>query len=815
MKQKLLLLFSILSFNLYAQDYQFLGTYTADGVPNYLDGRDKISAETIQMINDALPEGYPVPDYNPHYISAGYDTDIVLDKDADVWVTFVQEGAGYKNVLGFYTYDSNKPQPSKPTPEEITIIFPNVSAQGSGGGLLVGDKVKIGRFTAGTGIGWVLLANGWKNGAVTSGHWQVFSNPDYNPESDPDLKPHNVLLADEENERIILGFEDIRRDYSSCDQDFNDALFYVTANPYDAIRTENFVDVKSATDVSSANDGGLESNGDLARLIAKRNFNRIKNNSFKNTKSKQVTYKAQSQFIKNSQVNLESLLPETGMFGSERAYESSPEDLLAITNATEIFSVDYYQDQKRVAAALASHTEGSIYDHSKVICDRLNGSSLEDIRTIKLAGHRIIMIKVLRRTGQLEYALNFSIQMNAGMNTLFSYWNIGDYPKGNYANFQVWGGTMGQVSTIAKHIIESFTNTQGLKVDNQSKTVPGVFVKQGIYKNGKIHLKLRNNSNASLMQVTANARATELAAEETFQQNIALQGNYEEEVILNIGGIFDAGLEIQAEGSQKTDALYLADGPWGIDYNESETKISEFELEASEIENSDAATYHIERNAKISGDIYGTLNIFRNILPGDLSFYPENFEAIAFNLQHSVPVEVILVSENLTDWDKRYRYTIESSENTKAYNIRLTDFKNDSGQFDGKQALKGIVFSVKGDYKQFKTFTVNVADVKFTDFIEIPQNEKPIAVVETPDKKAYNYPNPFRGSTNLVLPKSGKQAKVTIFDMGGRVVHQEEYVLQHAEIEVPLQLHGVSPGMYHSIIKVDNNDTMNVRLIIK
>lgn len=407
MKQKLLLFFSILCFNLYAQDYQFLGTYTADGVPNYLDGRDKVSAETIQMINDAVPEGYPVPDYNPHYISAGYDTDLILDKDADVWVTFVQEGAGYKNVLGFYTYDSNAPQPPKPNPEDITIIFPNVSAQGSGGGLLVGDKVKIGSFSAGTGIGWVLLANGWKNGTVTSGHWQLFSNPDYNPEADPDLRLHNILLADEENQRIILGFEDIRRDYASCDQDFNDALFYVTANPYDAIRTANFVDVKSATDVSSANDGGLESNGDLARLIAKRNFNRIKNNSFKNIKSKQATYKAQSQFIKNSQVNLESLLPETGMFGSERAYESSPVDLLAITNANTIFSVDYYQDEKRVAAALASHTEGSIYDHSKVICDRLNGSSLEDIRTIKLAGHQIIMIKVLRKTGQLEYALNF------------------------------------------------------------------------------------------------------------------------------------------------------------------------------------------------------------------------------------------------------------------------------------------------------------------------------------------------------------------------------------------------------------------------
>lgn len=401
------------------------------------------------------------------------------------------------------------------------------------------------------------------------------------------------------------------------------------------------------------------------------------------------------------------------------------------------------------------------------------------------------------------------------MNTLYSYWNIGDYPKGNYTNFQVWGGTMGQVSTIAKHIIESFTDTQGLQVDTKSKLVPGVFVKKGIYKNGKIHLKLRNNSNATLMQVKANARATELDTEEIFQQNITLRGSYEEEVVLNIGGIFDAGLEIQAEGSQRTDALYLADGPWGIDYNDSETRISAFSLKASNIENNDAATYHVERNAKVSGEIYGTLNIFRNILPGDLNFYPESYEALAFSLQHNIPVEVILVTEGLTDWNKRYRYYIEPSENIKAYNIRLTDFGNEDQKFNGKEALKGIVFSVQGDYKQFKTFAVNVENLQFTNFKEVPEKEQPVAVVDTPIKKAYNYPNPFRGSTNLVLPKSGKQAEVTIFDMGGKVIHQKNYTLDNDEIEVPVQLHGVSPGIYHSVIQVDDNEKMTVGLIIK
>ncbi len=87
--------------------------------------------------------------------------------------------------MGFYTYDINNQSSTAPQPEDITIIFPNASVLGSGGGLQTGDKVKIGNFPAGTGIGWVLLANAWNLGSssVGSGLWQLYSNPDYNPES--------------------------------------------------------------------------------------------------------------------------------------------------------------------------------------------------------------------------------------------------------------------------------------------------------------------------------------------------------------------------------------------------------------------------------------------------------------------------------------------------------------------------------------------------------------------------------------------------------------------------------------------------------
>lgn len=50
-----------------AQEYQFLGTYTQNGTSEYFDEKDTVSPETLNMIADALPESYPVPQFNPQY----------------------------------------------------------------------------------------------------------------------------------------------------------------------------------------------------------------------------------------------------------------------------------------------------------------------------------------------------------------------------------------------------------------------------------------------------------------------------------------------------------------------------------------------------------------------------------------------------------------------------------------------------------------------------------------------------------------------------------------------------------------------------
>lgn len=811
MKQLLLLAALVFNSLLFAQNYQFLGEYDVLGVPLYLEEDDVVTQATLDLVSNSLPEGYPVPVYNPQYISAGYDTDLIITQDAEVWVTFVKEGAGYKNVLGFYTYDLANPGTEIPEPEAITIIFPNVSEGGYGGGLSAGNKVKIGDFTAGTGIGWVLLANGWYNTTVTAGQWQLYSNPDYNPEEDASLRNHNVLLSDPDNERILLGFEDIRRDYASCDNDFNDAVFYITANPYTALRIGNVANVSMAADVSSGNDGGLESNGNLAALIAKRNFKRALENSFLNKKALQAPFTAANTNTKSSNTVLAGLFPDTGMFGTETTYISSPDDLTGITNADEIFSIDYYMDDNRVAAALATKTTGSVYDHSKVICDRLNGSSLEDVRTIQLQGHEIIMVKLKRANGITEYALSFSVTETAVENILHSYWNIAQYPAADFTNFQLWGANMGQVCSIANHILNQLEDEKPVTAVEIENRIPSVFVKKGTYKNGELTLDVVNKSMASVMTFEGNIKATEYADTESITQQIALTPEYNQTVQVTTGGMFDIGFSVYADTSVREDGLYLADGPWGIDYNEVQANLAAFTINPYTPETeSQYDTYIIERDAAASGSVYGTVNLFRNILPGELTLDASGYEAVGFDLQSSHAVEVVMVTEGLDNWENRLRYQLQPAGNVTSAYIALNDFSNTAGEsFEGEN-IKGFVFSVIGNYTSFEPFNISISALRLGTMAALGNNVTELATTE----KMYIYPNPFGESTTIVLPQFTERAAVQLTDMTGRAILNYNYNnLTRNEIEIKVP--GAPKGVYFITVTTAENKKYQTRCIIQ
>jgi LruC domain-containing protein len=198
---------------------------------------DNISfAALMNQIDASLPNGVPV---KSKYIATEIPTDLKIERLADVWITFVHEGADYRNTLAYYTYPTGNPPTNENQIDNANVIFPNCSLIGGNGegNMISGDKVKIGRFPAGTSIGFVLLQNAFLgNGSINFNATKFFSTEGINPEGDLAKKRHNVILHNVSQRTFLIGFEDINRmPGQGSDQDFNDLIFYAQSNPVEAI----------------------------------------------------------------------------------------------------------------------------------------------------------------------------------------------------------------------------------------------------------------------------------------------------------------------------------------------------------------------------------------------------------------------------------------------------------------------------------------------------------------------------------------------------------------------------------------------------
>lgn len=234
----------------------YMGTYSNLGLPNYLENPgDVLSTSFLDDINSSLPSNSSVPLNNPQYLANSNEFEIVVESLSDVWVTFVTEGAGYRNSLAYYVYDTGNPPTSAAQIDSVFVIFPNASLKYSGGELYPGDKVHLGRFPAGKSISWILFQNAYKQSTndININAQRIYSKKEFNPEANLSDKQHNVQLTDNGRQLLLNGFEDILRDQPGCDHDFEDMIFYVTANPWTGIVTNNSPAVTPAID--SDNDG--------------------------------------------------------------------------------------------------------------------------------------------------------------------------------------------------------------------------------------------------------------------------------------------------------------------------------------------------------------------------------------------------------------------------------------------------------------------------------------------------------------------------------------------------------------------------------
>lgn len=182
-----------------------------------------------------FPDGKNNMITNPDLFANNTNKRILLTSESEVYITFINEEAGWKNSLGYYTYNVNNP-PTSADALQKNILFPNVSKTGDGGALTPGDMIQIGtgKFKAGTVIGFYLISIGWNNGLVTDGRYTLFTDMNLN-----NNQQQHLLFKEKGCGEIVMTFEDIRQDdhLSYQDNDFNDVIFTISDNKNKKVST--------------------------------------------------------------------------------------------------------------------------------------------------------------------------------------------------------------------------------------------------------------------------------------------------------------------------------------------------------------------------------------------------------------------------------------------------------------------------------------------------------------------------------------------------------------------------------------------------
>ena len=208
--------------------YESLAPYNSSGEPDKLL-KDTIPPSLLNYVQQTIRKGINMTVSHPEFFSGNTNADLAIIKSSsDVYVTFVSGNAAYSNTLAFYTFPTNNPPQSDKDIKLITYIFPNAGRKSP---LNPGDKMFLGKFSAGTTIGFVILQNAWDTSKsfLNSNVIHFCSTDAINPESVPALKKHGILYTNYTyDNKLLISFEDYDRSKPGCDNDFADVIFYCT-----------------------------------------------------------------------------------------------------------------------------------------------------------------------------------------------------------------------------------------------------------------------------------------------------------------------------------------------------------------------------------------------------------------------------------------------------------------------------------------------------------------------------------------------------------------------------------------------------------
>jgi hypothetical protein len=507
---------------------------------------------------------------------------------------------------------------------------------------------------------------------------------------------------------------------------------------------------------TSGDDNGIESNGNMASQLALRNYRRmVESRSIKKDQRLAVmnSYSHAGMLtgnLKSAKVDpgfstgINMLLPENGPVQT-KAFISTPEDLLNITNAREIFAVDYLQENNsRRAAILAISTEPSrVYEHTKVICDRLIGAELHEVRMVEISGKPFIMSKLVHPDGYVDYSVSFIVQQANNGFVVDSRWYNDEYRILNtddIFNFQVWGAAPQFTVELVENILENIHKSGRVRYQNalEKPSIPQVYVQSGRYTSGGLLLNLVNKAGANQITLTGNKTTYENGEREPLHVTMSIPAGELVEVFIPTGYMFDAGFAITNNKHDAADVLYYADGPWMFDYDPGNSTVTNFATFA-ETQDILSKTTKVERDATFAGNVRTYASMFRALAPRQAPVDLSEYDMVVFEASGKGTVEVMLAKAGIDSWAEQFRSVINLDEKSRQFSVKFRDLANKEGarEFTPEDVVS-IIFNAIGNGASESSYEVNVKNLHFANSMLVRNQNATFMPA---------YPNPFTERT--------------------------------------------------------------------
>ena len=531
---------------------------------------------------------------------------------------------------------------------------------------------------------------------------------------------------------------------------------------------------------------GLESNGTLAMALGQRMFMQHRRGmpAAKYEASRGIMFSSEQPLLVAAGVGgftetgILDLIPTSGPEAST-ALSVTPHDLIGVTNARSVVAVDYNRaDNRRLAGIFGVSTSpDTLYEHTKVVCDRLIGATLESVEIVYVEGQPFVLTQLRHPNGQLDYAITFLGVRNGTDYQIDSRFTQNEYdlPAGEeLLTFQVWSVSKDYTAALVAGILTSMDESGAVTYNNAQTEANPVFVKRGFFKNGVLTLDVYNPIGNHSVTLTGSIAYTEGGEREAFETVAAIpnqpNGQQSVEVEIDLGDVFDASLVLTNDSSEVFDQLYYSDGQWGYNYDPEGAEIFAFNSELGSAPDAEGS-YNVQRSASLSGEVTTWVSMYRFLQPGGQPIDLEHYAWIEFKASGIGSFELVVAREGIQDWSAQYRTNFDLDQEDITYRINLDKLTAIAGAPEfASHDLTMLSFNPISDGDSTIAFDLNISEVRFGGFgtVAVEDDSR-----ELPDSYNLdqNYPNPFNPVTNIqfALPEN-TTASVVIYDMLGRQV---------------------------------------------